>query len=183
MKWDRVNRYCFTPARQYGYTAVSLELITPNDKMDELKNLLESDKCIVEARKLKIKRSLSANAYCWVVCDALAKVLHSTKEDVYRTAIRNVGVWDTIAVKPFAYDSFRRKWESHGIGWCVDIESRHRDYWEIRVYTGSSLYTKEQMSRLLEWLVDEAERQHLDVKTPEERKKLIDEWERERYED
>mgnify|MGYP000781797096 CR=1 FL=1 len=70
MKWDKVNRYCFTPARQYGYTAVSLELITSNDKMDELKNLLESGKCIVEARKLKIKRSLSANAYCWVVCDA-----------------------------------------------------------------------------------------------------------------
>ena len=72
MKWDKVSRYCFAPSRKYGYTAVSLELITPNDKLDELKNLLESGKCIVEARKLKIKRSLSANAYCWVVCDALA---------------------------------------------------------------------------------------------------------------
>ncbi|MCD7830695.1 MAG: hypothetical protein LUI01_00255, partial [Firmicutes bacterium] len=48
--------------------------------------------------KYREKRSRDANAYCWVLCAALAEKLSDegvmyTKEDVYRNAISNVGIY------------------------------------------------------------------------------------------
>ena len=45
-----------------------------------------------EVNEYKEKRSLSANAYCWVLCDKIAKKLTVpdaviTKEDVYKIVI------------------------------------------------------------------------------------------------
>ena len=50
-----------------------------------------SGDCTVALGPKRRKRSLDANAYLWVLCDQIAKVIRSTKEEVYRAAIKRVG--------------------------------------------------------------------------------------------
>ena len=40
-------------------------------------------------KKARKSRSVNANAYMWVLCQALAEVLGTTKEAVYRTFVRD----------------------------------------------------------------------------------------------
>lgn len=80
---------------------------TPNNKMDETLKLLAKP-CELILQPKKEKRSLTANAYMWLVCEKLAKAEGITKEEVYRMAIHDVGVWDDIAVIPEGYESIKR---------------------------------------------------------------------------
>ena len=47
----------------------------------------------VEIKEHREHRSLNANSYCWVVCEKIAKAINSTKIDVYKRAIRDVGTF------------------------------------------------------------------------------------------
>lgn len=41
-----------------------------------------------EIKEHREKRSLDANAYCWVLLDKLADAIHSTKEEIYLQKVR-----------------------------------------------------------------------------------------------
>lgn len=69
---------------------------------------------------IRDKRSLSANAYAWVLMDKIAKVVRTTKEAVYREIIRKVGSFNVVKVKSFAADRFIERWELNGIGWVAE---------------------------------------------------------------
>lgn len=71
--------------------------------------------------KAKKRRSLDANAYCWVLCTEIAKAVNVAKEDVYRRNIRDVGEYTPLPIKAEAVDDFKRIWAGHGIGWFVDV--------------------------------------------------------------
>ena len=43
-----------------------------------------------EIKEHKEKRSLDANAYCWILCKKIADKLHITKEEVYRKNIKEM---------------------------------------------------------------------------------------------
>lgn len=47
----------------------------------------------VEIKEHREHRSLNANSYCWVICEKIAKAINSTKIDVYRRAIHDVGTF------------------------------------------------------------------------------------------
>jgi hypothetical protein len=47
-----------------------------------------------EIKEYHEKRSLDANAYCFVLCQKIANVIRSTKEEVYRKAIKEVGTFE-----------------------------------------------------------------------------------------
>ena len=68
-------------------TKISLLLDTKEASVvEELKN---ENKLNIELKKWYKKRSIDANAYCWVLCDKIAKKITTedaviTKEDVYK---------------------------------------------------------------------------------------------------
>lgn len=62
-------------------------------ELDEIKDL---DKLSVEAKKYRKKRSLDANAYCWVLINKLAEKLNLKPIEVYRKAIYEVGVREIV---------------------------------------------------------------------------------------
>ena len=68
-------------------------ILIPCRNADELDNETEYD---IEIRKPRKKRSLDANAYCWVLCQKIAERLskggaYVSKEDVYRHCIKDCG--------------------------------------------------------------------------------------------
>ena len=101
---------------------------------------------------------MTANSYLWVLCDKVAKKINSTKEEVYQNAVKSVGVYEDIAVVSMGADKFVRNWEDKGIGWFADNfgESKVKGANRIRVYYGSSVYDQQEMSRLVDYVVEEA---------------------------
>jgi len=126
-----------------------------------------------EVKKVSRKRSLNANAYCWVLCNAIAEKLHCDSETVYRQAIGDVGVFTEIDFKtPEAMAAFKQKWHSNGLGWLT----KTLDNKTLLAYYGSSSYSKEEMNRLLDWLVETAQENDVPTMSDEELKLMIGRW-------
>lgn len=130
----------------------------------------------VEISVKRKKRSLDANAYCWVLADMIASEVSSTKENVYKHHIREVGVFDDVAVKDEAFEPFAEKWQSRGIGWFIEKIASREKYVVVRCYYGSSVYDTKQMARLIDDLVYEAKELGLETIPPEELERMKKAW-------
>lgn len=134
----------------------------------------------VEIKKAAAGRSRDANAFCWALCADIGKSMRPplSKEDVYRTAIKAVGVYTPVIVVVWDIDTIRRRWESHGTGWFVEIaDDAGTGKKLIHLYYGSSTYTVDEMRVLLDWLVDTAQQMQIAIplsKADEE--KMLERW-------
>lgn len=126
----------------------------------------------------KEKRSNDANSYMWVLCDKIAQKINSTKEEVYRDAIRNVGVFEIVPIRKDAVERFTECWEHNGTGWVCDNlgESKMDGYIKIATYFGSSTYNTKEMARLVDYIVEDAKEQDIEVLPPNELQSLKDNW-------
>ena len=132
---------------------------------------------VAEIKPYRNKRSAMANGYCWKLCDMIADALRSTKEDVYRLAIKEVGVFDTVAISPHAADHYIKVWEDHGTGWVAeDIGTAPTGHKMIACYYGSSTYNTKEMSKLIDYLIEEAQGLGITTATPEEVARMKDLW-------
>lgn len=127
----------------------------------------------------KKRRSLDANAYCWVLLDKLAYTLQRPKTDVYRQYIREIGGnSETVCVVNEAVDKLRRGWEDHGLGWQTEtMPSKINGCTNVILYYGSSTYDTKQMSRLINLIVEDCKDQGIETMTPAELSALLDRWE------
>ena len=126
-----------------------------------------------ELKPYKAKRSLSANNYAWLLLDKLAEKLHSTKEEIYRIAVANVGVFTEIKVSDAeAAKRFKRIWQHNGVGWLT----RTINETTIQAYYGSSTYNTQEMARLIDFLQDECRRQGIETRPQEEIDSMLREW-------
>ena len=122
------------------------------------------------------KRSLNANNYMWQLCDKIAMVIKATKEDVYRHAIREVGAWFDTSCDADKANDLCRTWETNGVGWFAEPILMGSRIASIRLYKGSSVYTGSEMSRLVDYIVEEAKGLNIETMTPNEIEKLKQLW-------
>ena len=171
---------------------VSLDYLTKKPKItfqiknqydilnEEFNKFSKEEEIDIELCEYKKQRSNDANAYCWVLCQKIAEVVNSTKINVYRKAISEVGQFEILPLKNEAVQTFIDAWSKRGIGWlCQSIgESKFRGFTNVVAYYGSSIYDTKSMSKLINWLVEEA--RGLGIKTLEdiEIEKLIEEWDK-----
>lgn len=149
-------------------------------KINKLKDKLNEGKTLtIDIKEYKKKRSLDANAYCFVLCQKIAEVIGNTKEYVYKQAIKQVGQFEIVPIKDEALDRWIKNWESKGLGWqsVVMGESKLDGYTNTINYFGSSVYNTKEMSLLLEELVYEAQELGIDTMTETEQKELLALWE------
>ena len=131
----------------------------------------------VEIKKHRNRRSLSANAYAWVLIDKIAAALSIDKEKVYSEAIRNIGgVSEIVCVRDSALDRLRASWAAHGIGWQTEtMPSKIQGCTNVILYFGSSTYDTKQMSLLIDHLVQDAKALGIETMPPNELARLIGE--------
>lgn len=142
-------------------------------------------KYVAEIKEYREKRSLDANAYCWVLIGKLAAKLSTdrapvTPEMVYREAIRDVGDnYEVMPIRNEALERWKMIWQSNGIGWiCEEIgPSKIPDYTNVRSFYGSSVYDKSQMSRLINIVVEDCKAQGIETLTPDELARMTEGWE------
>lgn len=133
----------------------------------------------VELKPKKKRRSLDANAYCWVLLDKLAYTLQKPKTELYRQYIKDIGGnSETVCVLDKAVEKLRRSWEKNGIGWQTDtMPSKIDGCTNVILYYGSSEYDTKQMSRLINLIVEDCKEQNIETMTPSELSALVDRWE------
>lgn len=151
------------------------EVNSAREMVDELKSL---EKLSLKIGKFKQKRSLDANAYCWTLIGKIAEKTKVPKEEVYREAIRGIGGnYDVVCIKENAADSLRSAWERNGIGWQTEVMLSKLDgCTNVLLYYGSSTYDTEQMSRLIENILQDCKALGIEVKPQEEIDSLLKKW-------
>lgn len=131
-------------------------------------------------KKQSKKRSLDANAYFWVMVNELARVLGTSPKDIYREYVRDVGGnFYVVPVKSYLVRAFSDEWcDGHDgriaedMGPCRYTEG----YNNVRIYIGSSDYDVEQMSRLIDMVVEDCKAQGIDTLTPRDKELLMQRW-------
>lgn len=123
------------------------------------------------------KRSQSANAYFWTLCEQLSKAINSPILDIYRDCIRDIGgVSALVTIREDAADTYCRAWRSKGAGWMVDkIDTKvtpDDTYVTLQCWYGSSCYDSSQMAHLIDSIVQECEQQGIPTMTPDELARL-----------
>lgn len=166
-----------------GKAKLTLELNEKQAAMDMYDEFHEAEKLSIKICKYRQKRSLDANRYFWHLCGELAKklsdegVLH-TKEDIYRDAIKKIGVWIDDEVIPEKVQWRCAAWERLGTGWIterVDFSADgNREI--IRFYYGSSQYNTKQMSKLIDNIVQDCKEQGIQTMTPDQIAEMKARW-------
>lgn len=88
--------------------------------LDTVKELDEDKEYTIKLDKVRKKRSLNANGYMWELCEQIAEKVGITKEFVYRKAIKDVGVFQTVEINEKAENTLKHSWSLHGIGWIAE---------------------------------------------------------------
>ena len=133
----------------------------------------------LEVKEHRKKRSLDANAYCWVLIHKLAEVMRIPAVEVYRQAIQDIsGNNEILSVKEEAVEQFKQAWSHHGLGWiCKEMgKSKIPGYRNLMVYYGSSVYNSKQMSDFIDHLVQDCKALEIETLSPEKLSLLMEEW-------
>lgn len=139
--------------------------------IDRLKDSLLS----IKAVKFRKKRSLDANAYCWVLMTKIAEVIDSSKEEVYEEMLQKYGFlaqddegFVVITMKSSTdiskIDGHWKRYKSNG---------KFTSYLKIQ---GSSEYDTAQMAHFTDQIVLEAKELDIEVLTPNEIAKMKEMW-------
>lgn len=133
----------------------------------------------LEVKEHRKKRSLDANAYAWVLIHKLAEVERITPEEVYLLNIPKIGNNCTpVCLRECDVQRFIKSWESNGLGWPVkDLgPSQVPGCRNLMAYHGSSTYDTEQMSRLIDNLVQDCKALDIETLTPEKLALMMEGW-------
>lgn len=158
-----------------------ISLVLNTKDKEEINKLKAEDKLNIEIKKWYPKRSLDANNYCWLLCEKIAQEISkdgiiTTKEEIYKDAIKNVGAFKTIIIEEKAFEEFKNIWEKQGLGYQVQETVKKDKCIRLNCYYGSSSYNTKEMSRLLEALVQEAKQLEIETKPEAEIDSLLMQW-------
>lgn len=134
--------------------------VTVGANFRETFDLLKDKDIKVEITKASDRRSNNQNRFAWELIDQIAAASHTKISDVYRNAIREIGGVSTmVGMKDEAIPVFREGWEKGHLGRQVEIiPGSTRPGWSnVKIFFGSSEFDSEQMSRLIDILIQDAE--------------------------
>ena len=167
-----------------GKPQVTFDLNEKRSALNMVDALKDTEKLSLKVDIYKEDRSNKANAYMWKLCAKLADKLSDdgiphTKEDVYRKAVKERGIYKEQGGLPpdFAKTS-RTAWEMLGTAWIteqVDYEPDGENV-IVRYYYGSSVYNTKQFGRLLDWLIVECQQLGIETKSQAEIDSLLNSW-------
>lgn len=124
----------------------------------------------VGIKVFRARRSGAANRLMWALVDKIAEAQRLTKNEVYRREVREIGgASDIMAIRNQAVERFCAQWETQGIGWQTEAIQVDDEWSNVVVYYGSSTFNQDQISRLIDNLIFEAENLGIDTDTPDKR--------------
>ena len=170
-KFQRISKNFKTNKYEITFLVENDEAIA---KIDSIRNAKQLK---IDVKKWHKKRSLDANAYAWKLISKLAEKMHLTSIEVYRKAIRELGICEIFPVKNEAVERYIEAWSKNGIGWvCDKMKSKLKGYTNVISYYGSSSYDTQEMSRLINSLVEDCRALDIEVLSEENLESMKREW-------
>ena len=155
---------------------------TTRSNPGELFDKLKGKEVSVDIKKAAKARSKDANAMCWALCSDIGKAMTPPvdKEDIYRRAIKAVGVYTQTQLLTWDVQKVKNRWEGHGTGWFVEIvDDVHGlvGHSVVNLYYGSSTYTVDEMRTLIDWLIDQCEQMQISIPlSKKEEEEMLERW-------
>jgi len=146
---------------------------------------MKIDKIIIDLLKLdrdkdydytieehKDKRSLSSNAYCWVLINKIGNVLRKSKEEVYLDMLINYGQSTVMSMlSSITPNGFFKYYQEIGKSVLGDKEFSH-----YKIYKGSSEFDTKEQSIFIDGIVQEAKDLDIDTLDEEKIERLVEQW-------
>ena len=140
-------------------------------KPEEAEGLLQKAVRLI-FKSWKEKRSLNANAYCWALINQIANVLKSSKEDVYLRMLKDYGQSEVVSIRSnINPEGYFKYFDEIGKGYVGNKEFTH-----YKLFKGSSEYDTQEMSILIDGVIQEAEALGISTLTPNEIEQLKQRW-------
>ena len=108
----------------------------------------------------KERRSLDANSYFWLIVGKIADKLRASKDEIYFKLLKDYGQQVVITVKK-GYDISKAGFKYYEV--LRDGLINGKEFTAYRIFIGSSQYTKEEMSVLIDGAVSEAKELGIEV--------------------
>ena len=134
--------------------------ITVGADFREMFEMLKDKTIKVEIKKASDRRSNNQNALAWKLIDEIAAAKHEKVSKIYRDSLKDVGGISTmVGMKDDAIPVFRESWEKDHLGRQIEIVpgSQRAGWSNVKIIFGSSEFDTEQMSRLIDNLIQDAE--------------------------
>lgn len=136
----------------------------------------------VTAKEYRHKRSLDANAYCWLLVSQIASALTRTKDDVYEEMIFRyghlIGEESDSAIMVKADTDIRSHFHGEHLypRYHSSVMLRNKKMDIYLIYRGSSSYDTAEMSSFLEGVVSDAKELGIDTVPRVELEKIKEKW-------
>ena len=146
--------------------------------LETIQGFGQTTKLAIHIAKWRKKRSLDANAYLWVLCDKLAGVMRTSKDEVYELMLQRYGTFylnddghpTTITVlSKVDMSRIEGHWKFYGT-------SEDGKFTVYEMIKGSSKYDTAEMSKLLDGVIYECKEQGISTETNEELQRMLDKW-------
>lgn len=152
-----------------------LQLAYPADAAKFVYRFAEGD---YDINKAKRKRSLDANAYCWVLINKIAELLREPPKEIYRRYIRDIGCKTHIVC--VQHDDVETEVETFlagHIGRMVEVgDSKIPGCATIHKKYGSSSFDVSQMAAFIDQIVQDCEALGIETRPQEEIDSLLSQW-------
>lgn len=140
------------------------------DKFDRL-----HDKPVeVTIKKHSENRTLRANAYLWALITSIGNALRESKEDVYFDMLRDYGQGGAVSVLEQYEEKFKKSYKYHE--YLGESTLNGKLFKHYRFWVGSSEYSKDEFSILLDGVIQEAKQLGIETKSKEEIESLLKEY-------
>lgn len=147
----------------------------------------DGQELVIEAKRYRAPRSLSANNYFWKLCDLIAQKMGSTQDEVHDLMLYRYGVRGELTfpaeMLPAMLTQFDILKELRRFRDIIfsDGEYITKEFIEARCWVGSRFYNTEEMARLIDGTVNDAKEQGVDLLDPKEIERLVNEWKGDGY--
>ena len=127
---------------------------------------------IFEIKEHKEKRSLTANAYAWVLIGKIADAMRASKDEIYLKMLKRYGQSEMVSVvSSIDVRGYFKYFEPVGTATLQGKEFTH-----YRVFKGSSEYDSKEMAVLIDGIISEAEELNIQTLPYHEIQRIKEMW-------
>lgn len=156
---------------------ISFEL--NEEPTEAINDIQPCEKLNISAKKYRAKRSLDANAYCWVIITKIANhpAINSSKEEVYEDMLQKYGYLyqDEEGYIPVTVKAGVDMSKIEGHWKFYKSNGKFDSYLMIK---GSSEYDSAEMAHFIDCIVGEAKELGIETLTPIELERMKAEWQK-----
>lgn len=142
---------------------------------DEINNIASCEKLSIEVKKFRQKRSLDANAYCWVLMSKIAEKTNSGKDEVYEEMLQRYGYFYKDE-KGYITITVKAEVDMSKITGHWKFYKGNGTFSSYLMIKGSSEYDSAEMAKFIDAVIQEAKELGIETATPDEIERIKQQW-------